>query len=381
MNKRKLPFSLLLFFVLIAVSSILFAGEITYLNRSPKALLMGDAFTAIADDEFTLFYNPAAMGRHSGLTLAPINPSIGITNALGESDRYEDFPDNDTVGIANRIMGFPIHLSAGATPSLKLENFGLAGFVNSTTNVVLRNKTHPSLNMDYHLDKGFVTGFALSTGRKAKKGSKTASGHQSSIGFGVKYVKREGLKESFDLFGTELLDIIDNDSKDIHSVRRQLGYSRGKAWGFDIGAEHVVRRGNSQLVLGASALDIGDTRFRYVDGARKVGQQDMSVNLGAAWSQDFFLFDYKLAFDLHPINQPIDFGRKVHIGLDVGILKFIHVLAGWNAGYLSYGATIDILFMKLYAGLYSVELGSRFKQEEGKRGILYLSLLDFEFDI
>ena len=32
---------------------------------------MGDAFTAVADDEMTLFYNPAALGRHRGVSIIP----------------------------------------------------------------------------------------------------------------------------------------------------------------------------------------------------------------------------------------------------------------------------------------------------------------------
>ena len=68
------------------------AREFRYLQRSPKALLMGDAYTAIADDEYTLFYNPAAMGRHKGLSVYFVNPEVAVTNAIDELDRFENFP-------------------------------------------------------------------------------------------------------------------------------------------------------------------------------------------------------------------------------------------------------------------------------------------------
>jgi hypothetical protein len=55
-------------------------------------------------------------------------------------------------------------------------------------------------------------------------------------------------------------------------------------------------------------------------------------------------------------------------------------MAGWNGGYLSYGAGIELWPVTLYAGFYGIEIGSAFHQEEGKRAIIYLSLLDFSFD-
>ena len=52
-----------LILLLFIICSNLLASEVRYMARSPKGMLMGDAFTAIADDEYTLFYNPAALGR------------------------------------------------------------------------------------------------------------------------------------------------------------------------------------------------------------------------------------------------------------------------------------------------------------------------------
>ena len=77
-----------LFLILINLFSGLHAQEVNYLARSPRALLMGDAFTAIADDEFTLFYNPAALGRNKGVSFTLLDPNFGLTDALSESDRF-----------------------------------------------------------------------------------------------------------------------------------------------------------------------------------------------------------------------------------------------------------------------------------------------------
>ena len=93
---------ILITFFLTSVS----AKEIVWLGRSAKALLMGDAWTALAnDDEMTLFYNPASLGANSSVGFNLINPKLGATNALDELDRFEDFPSGDAGAISERLLG------------------------------------------------------------------------------------------------------------------------------------------------------------------------------------------------------------------------------------------------------------------------------------
>jgi hypothetical protein len=166
-----------LFLILINLFSGLHAQEVNYLARSPRALLMGDAFTAIADDEFTLFYNPAALGRNKGVSFTLLDPSFGLTDALSEADRFQNFPSS-APAIANRIMDFPIYMQAGAFPTLKMGQFGFTLFANNKYSLVLRNATNPELDINYKYDRGFILGFAHNIGSGAfssrvKKSSKT----------------------------------------------------------------------------------------------------------------------------------------------------------------------------------------------------------------
>ena len=63
------------------------AKEVFHVGRSPRALIMGDAFAALADDEYTLFYNPAALGKEADLRVVPFNPHLGILNPLDYIDK------------------------------------------------------------------------------------------------------------------------------------------------------------------------------------------------------------------------------------------------------------------------------------------------------
>jgi len=367
-----------------------FSREMSYLGRSPRALLMGDAYTAIADDEYTLFYNPAALGKNKGVSFTLIDPTLGVTDALSEMDRFKNFPSGSGAApqIASRILDFPIYVQAGIFPTLKMGQFGFTLFADNKTNVVLRNATHPMLDINYRYDRGFIFGYAYNIGSgvfstRPKKSNKTTTtaGTRMSLGFAVKHMNRQGLQNQFDLFGTGLLSKINSgNAKDIDAIKEALGYAKGKAWGVDLGAEYAISSGRKTLTSAISLLDIGSTRFTKTEGTANVPVQDMTVNVGTAFKQDFGLFDYTLSADLHPLMGPVDFARQFHFGTELS-LPLVTLNAGWNEGYLSYGGSVKLWPVKLTAGFYGVEVGSKFKEQAARRFILYVSLFDFSIDL
>lgn len=377
----------LLLSLFIVSSSGLLAQEVPSIGRSPRGQLMGDAYTAIADDEYTLFYNPAALGRNKGVSLTPINLIIGGTNALDDTDRFKDFPKKDPAAIADRILNYPVSLQASTFPGLKMGSFGFSLFASSKTNMILLNAIHPILDIDYRYDKGFVTGFAYNLGggayssriKKTNK-SKITSGKRLSVGIGIKHVSREGMDDQYDLFGTTLLNKINSGATEIDELKKALGYSKGKAWGVDLGAEFAYSSGRNLFTAGLSVLDAGDMRFRKTEGTGDVPIQEMTINSGVAFKQDFGLMDYTLAMDVRPLNSTMDFARKFHLGAEVG-LPVVTLNAGWSEGYVSYGGTVKFWPVKVTAGFYGVELGSKFREQEAKRFVVYVSLFDFSFDI
>lgn len=364
-----------------------FARELGYVGRSPRALLMGDAFTAVADDEFTLFYNPAALGRNKSVVLTPLNPNFTGTNVLEDLDRFKNFPKGNPSGVADKLLNFPLSLQASIFPGLKMANFGFNLFASSKTNIILRNAVHPILDLDYRYDRGFITGFAYNIGSGArasriKKTSKSQiqSGRRLSIGGAVKFIKREGVDEQFDLFGTTLLNKINSGTTDIGDFKKALGFSDGKAWGLDLGTEYAYSSGRNLFTAGLAVLDVGSTRFRKTEGVAKIPIQKMAINSGVAFKQDFGIFDYTLAGDLRPLNSGIDNARKFHFGAEFS-LPFVTLNAGWSEGYISYGGSLKLWPFKLTAGFYGVEIGSKFREQEAKRFVLLLSLFDFSFDL
>jgi hypothetical protein len=368
-------------------SGTLMAGEVARVAESPRALLMGNAYTAIADDEYTLFYNPAALGRNKGVSFTPINPSIAGTNAIDDTDRFKDFPKKDPSAIADRILNYPVTIQASVVPGLKMAQFGFNLIASSKTNMVLRNAIHPILDVNYRYDRGFIVGYAHNIGsgayssriKKSAK-SKITTGKRFSVGMSIKHINREGIDNEFDLFGTGLLSRINAGSSDINELKKSLGYSQGKAWGVDLGTEYAYSSGHSLFTAGLSILDVGDMQFNRTEGTGDIPIQEMSVNAGIAYKQDFGLFDYTLAMDLKPLTTPIDISRKFHLGAELS-LPIITLNAGYSEGYVSYGGTVKLWPVKVTAGFYGVEVGNKFKEQEAKRFIVYVSLFDFSFDM
>ena len=368
--------AVLVLFILFSASA--FGFDYPYTMRSPKALLMGDAYTAVNDDEYTLFYNPASLARHkSDLTLYPFSAQLSGTNVLSDMSRFSDFPSTP-VGAADVLMDYPVHASAGIAPGFKLFNFGISFIANESYDALLRNNTHPMLDLDLRSDKGLVMGIGIPLG-PSRLTKKSMSGSQTSLGLSTKYIERTGVKDTLALAGPTVVDAL--GQSELNKLLQSLGRVKGIGWGFDAGLEHVARQGNTQYVIGLSALDITGTEYRVVNNPDhlKVANTRDQVNLGLAAGQDFSMFHYIISADIRGLNEQMDFGKRTRFGAQVGI-PGVTLMGGLNSGYYSYGAQLDLAFMKLTAGFYDVELGSNYKQTKSRRFILYLSLFDFSFD-
>lgn len=364
------------FFLLFSFSAQAYIAPVGI--RSPKGLLMGDAWTSVANDDFTLFYNPAALARHQrDFTFYPINPSVGGTNILGDMDRFDNLPDTPE-GISDVMMNYPVHISTHYVPGFKLFNFGFSFIAAEQADLLLRNKIAPTLNVDYRSDRGFVTGLAipLTSGRVS---GKSVSGQQTTLGFSAKYIKRRGIYNSFALTGTEILDAINNGSE-IEDILDRLGMVQGSSWGFDGAFEHMVRNGTEQFVVSLVGLDILNTEFSVPKGSTsEIAPNRQQINLGAAWHHRSSLLRSTLSLEFRELTQERELLERTRLGLELGI-PGISLLGGFNAGYYSYGVSVDAGAMKLTGGFYGLETGGGYRRIQSKRFIIYLSLFDFSFD-
>lgn len=366
------------FYLLMLFSVSAFGFDNPYVLRSPRGLLMGDAFTAVNDDSFTLFYNPATLGRHKhDFTMYPLNGALTGTNVLADMDRFDDFPD-DPVGASEVLLDYPVHAGANTAPGFKIFNFGMSAIVADSYDILLRNSANPTMDLDIRSDRGVVFGLAMPVG-SSRINKKSSIGSQTSFGVGAKYIARTGVADQIGLLSPTVLGCLDQE--ETGDIAKCMGKVKGQAWGFDAGIEHVMKQGNSQFVLGLAALDITGTDFKVESNPDKLKVAPIrdQVNLGLAFGQDYKLFHYIISADVRALNEKMDFGKRLRTGVEVGV-PGLSVMAGMNSGYYSYGATLDLGFIKTTAGFYEVEIGSKYRQTKSSRFVISVSLFDFSFD-
>jgi hypothetical protein len=339
---------------------------------------MGDAYTAVNDDSYSQFYNPASLGRNkSDFTLHPFNPQFTGSNVLNDLDKFMDFP-NEPAGASKVLMDYPVHAGAGIAPGFQLFNVGVTFLASESYDLLLRNQAHPMMDIDLHSDKGVLLGVGLPIG-SSRLNKKTHMGSQTSFGIQTKYIERTGVRDTLSLTGPTSLECL--DQKDPQKISNCLGRVKGIGWGFDAGIEHVIKQGNSKFVVGLAALDIMGTQFKEQANPDKLQVADIrnQVNLGLAAGQDFKVFHYILSADVRALNEQMDFAKRVRLGAEVGI-PGLSLLGGVNSGYYSYGAMLDMKLIKFTAGFYDMELGSKAQQIKSRRFVIFLSLFDFSFD-
>jgi hypothetical protein len=357
--------------------SLSFAAEQRYLNRSAHGLLMADAFTAVADDSFSLFYNPALLARHSGFSMWAVNAQVGATNPLKDPDKFNNIGTTPNE-IADTLFSEPIHVHLGSAPGFKMGRFGLSAIVNNNSNIVLYNKVTPMLDIDFRFDKGFVMGYAhpLFGNYSYKSG-----GEQLAFGMGVKYLQRESIYGTYNLTSPVLYAALESGDPD--TILDALGQVKGSGWGFDMGLDYVNKSGPNGFKMGLALLDVYTNLITdNNDFDREVQPQTFKANFGAAWelglAEDFGLV---LSADVRNLeDSSVELTKRTHIGMELKLSPALSALAGTNSGLYSYGIKFSTGFLTVYGGLYDMDIGEKQGQVISNRAIVYLSIFDFTFD-
>lgn len=367
----------ILLFLLLSTS--VFARHERNFGRSPRGLLMGDAFTALADSQYSLFYNPALLARHKGFSFYPLNIAVSGTNILSTNVNTDDLNTENPEGVTDALLGVPLHVGFNYSPGFKFGRFGFSVINNSQTNLNLQNKISPTLDVEHRYDRGFIAGYAHPLFGHYSTGG---VGEQLSIGASLKFIDRESIDDSFYLYGTSSLDAL--DSSDIADILSSLGQTRGEGYGVDLGFDYVKSTSTNKYSLGLAILDIG-TNFNTDKNPDnlKVQTQPARINLGAAWHKKLSTgFDFKMSADIRQLqNSDVEFLRRLHLGAELGLTPALSLLVGLNAkDNYSYGMKLNLGLIKVFAGFFTTEIGERVGQVESERFTIFLSLLELNFN-
>ena len=354
---------LLYFWILFA--PLLQAAEPAFIRESIRARGMGNAFTAAANDEMLLFYNPAAL-RSVYYNMYEV---VGFNTTTNEN----------TINLGKSSSGFS---TIGSLAGKKIYNeanlgllshvnsrFGWSFFSNGLVDIQVRNPIIPYLETKAYVQTGLAGGMAWSF-----------LDYQLDLGLGVKLVQRSGIDTKLHIFDEAIIEF----TEDQKTTKLQKKFVSKAAFAPDAGViYHFDSYHNMEPKVAFSLQNIGGLDF---EGAGKV---PMTMNIGVSTESEFNGFDMILAADYRDLadsQEMISKGnimteRNIKIGVEFGWQKLFnghHLIsfrAGRNGPYNSVGWSLNLFGFKVDFAKYSEEIGGYAGELEDKRTSLQVSLI------
>ncbi len=318
---------------------------------------MGNAFTAVADDEEAIFYNPAGL---AGIKQFSFN--IVAVDADASNDMINGYPvisdalsSNSPVASLNNLIGKNYYARVEGTSTLVLPGFGIAALADEQVALSLQNTAFPQGILGVQSTYGVQAAFGTSLLRQRRK-----SADDLRFGMAAKYLNRAGGYRQLTL--TELLTL------NAKAITQNLT-NFGTGYGVDLGFQYIHKfKKKFSLMSGLAMTDIGDTGFS--SGA---DPQKSNLTFGLAGRYTSSQFVATLAYDYAHILNYADWPKKNHVGLE---LKFplLSLYTGINQAFLTYGVGIDLWIFKLMYLSYAEEQATLVNQDPERRSMIHFAM-------
>ena len=354
---------LLYFWILFAPQ--LQAAEPAFIRESIRARGMGNAFTAAANDEMLLFYNPAAlrsvyynMYEVVGFNTTTNENTINLGKSSSSFSTIGSLAGKKIYNEAN--LGLLSHVNS---------RFGWSFFSNGLVDIQVRNPIIPYLETKAYVQTGLAGGMAWSF-----------LDFQLDLGLGVKLVQRSGIDTKLHIFDEGIIEF----TEDQKTTKLENKFASKAALAPDAGViYHFDSYHNMEPKVAFSLQNIGGLDF---EGAGKV---PMTMNIGVSTESEFNGFDMILAADYRDLADSqgmiskgnIMTERNIKIGVEFGWQKLfnghhlISLRAGRNGPYNSVGWSMNLFGFKVDFAKYSEEIGGYAGELEDKRTSLQVSLI------
>ena len=366
----------LVFLYLFSISH-LFAKEPEFLLESNRARGMGNAFVAVANDEYVLYQNPAGLVSmpHNIYSIVGIGgtSSKGWIEELGGTLEVTKVKppkevDSDKLEV---LAGKKIYVEAGTSPiglvGLPCGNscsWGLSLSASTIFDILVHNPIFPYFELRAFAQGALLGGFAISFWDYA-----------FDVGMNFKTVRRDGTQREFHAFDSEIVELVEKRNRTPLEETWETATSASADVGFMLHFENYP----IEQRLGGVMRNIGGMDFG------KAGSIPMQIDLGYAAEAEWFGLDFLFALDYHDLaneqHETFSFERNLKFGLEVGILKLFnghHLLSfrlGQNGAYSTQGATLNLYGIKFDLAYWSQELGEVAGEKEDPRLSLQVSFI------
>ncbi len=323
------------------------------LNSSIRALGMGDAFTAVANDHTSLFYNPAGLAKVRGINwrlFAIGGGGSGVEAYEKVTDIQSDSSDDFSEAIG-ALYGETASVNFSGESVFTMPLFGFGVYNHTMAQLRVNNPVYPALQTTFVNDYGYVMGVGLPLGLV-------------HWGLDLKYIKRTGADT---VFGPS--SVADLDSEAITSRLTQWGVG----YGADMGASLVIPTPILSATVSAVWKNMGQTHFRS-ESLSEIPYDDNEINFGTALEIDLPLLTITPAVDVRYLNRSdLQLMRKVNFGIEID-LPLLDIRGGFREGYYTAGVGVDLGLFRVDAATYGVELGAYPGQLEDRRYVVEFAM-------
>lgn len=346
-----------------AAARVASAEPLPLFYQGIRPLGMGGAFTAVADDENAMFYNPAGLNSIKGFgRFELLNPLVALsTNTWEFAGDLQDVADAQSdaeqatlaAALLDKWLGEHFHTRASVFPNVTFHNFGIGVLGQG----VFDGEVHNPAGSNALRVRGGYDVAGLVSGAIGF----SPAGTILRLGVTGKFVRRELLDRSY-----TANDLVQQDGIDLDRDLRD-----GSGFGVDVGVIFALPLPLNPAV-GVTVQNIGDV------GLGDAGTLPQQVNAGVALRPSLPFGTLTLAADMLDVTKELgtdnDTAKRLHMGAELALPAILSLRTGLNQGYFSAGATIDLRVLKL-AYAYSIEeVGAFSGQIPDRRHVAQLSV-------
>jgi hypothetical protein len=362
LNRKKILLVSIFLLSGILFAKDIFAGELPVFYKGIRPLGMGGAFTAVADDENAMFYNPAGLNSIKGLGgVAVFNPYVEANKDVKSFyNDVKDIADAQTnseqsalaADLLDKWLGKHVHLRAGMFPNVTFHNFGI-GFLGQAT---FDGEVHNPLGVNTLQLRG---GYDLALLVSGAYGFNVLNG-PLQVGITGKVVDRRMLDQTY-----TTRELVEQNGIDLG---RDLQSGRGV--GVDLGAIYSLPV-FLEPAVGVSLQNIGDVNLG------DAGKLEQQMNLGAALHPPVGFGKLLIAVDIidltNQLGEDHDLAKRINMGVEYKFPMLVLLRAGLHQGYPSYGFTVDLWVLKASYAYYIEEIGAYAGQRPDRRNMAQIS--------
>ena len=376
-----------------------FSQESPQLNRSVRALGMGNAFVAIDGNAYSPFYNPAGLNDIEEGTFHLMSPafeissgSIGLIGDVGDLIDDLDAAGTDAakVGVLDQFVqqrfGEYNHMRIAMNLITYVrKNFAAGAVFEERLTFAFRDQSLPKFDVRNITDFIFFVSGSYGFWDKLVQ-----------VGATVKPMIRTSIAESVDS-STAIADEVDDVFQTLTFPHFGIGVDLGLKSDLSLPflMEMDAYKKWHEFLKPAFALtwqDIGNTRFkkdlRSTDGnesgvndptkfdafiEREPIQGNQVLSVGAKVSPTILGLDTNFAADVRDINRNSDFISKFHLGVEVILPIIASARLGMTQGYFAAGVGLDLWIVNIDFATYAEETGAFSRQGSNRRYALNLN--------